>query len=122
MSKTTGKEVGYSLWPLNRNRPILHALGQKAAAVPSFARSAAAVVYRPHAPLQPLKDFTACVSHWHFQGSRRACPPPLLAELIVIIYLDILPLHSVLSLFKVQMLCSRDIGSRLDDSRQSFHS
>ena len=43
---------------------------QKTAAVPSSARSAAAVAYTTHAPLQPLKDFTACVGHWHFQGSR----------------------------------------------------
>ena len=43
---------------------------QKTAAMPSSARSAAAVVCTTHAPLQPLKDFTACVGHRHFQGSR----------------------------------------------------
>ena len=43
---------------------------QNTAAVPSSARSAAAVAYTTHAPLQPLKDFTACVGHWRFQGSR----------------------------------------------------
>ena len=56
---------------------------QKTPAVPSSACSAAAVAYTPHAPLQPLKDFTACGGHWHFQGSRWACPPRVAPKMIL---------------------------------------